>query len=163
MYYARWMVLLLALVSVVALGCSDAASSASSASVQVEPVTQTPEDVVRDFFLALGRHETDAMESLMSAYMLEESRTWIWSDNEADVRFDMTGLIVSATQPASEADLASRPERYLGYFAVRTGTVEYTQLNDSMTSSAGPQLRFVIVVKETSSSPWRLEEIGTGP
>jgi hypothetical protein len=163
MHYARWMVLLLALVSIVGLGCSDAASVASSGPVEAEPAAQSPEDVVHDFFLALGRHDREAMESLMSTYMLEESRTWIWSDNESDVLLDMSEMRVSPIQPAPAGDLVSRPERYRGYFAVRTGTVEYVQLTDSMTSSAGPQLRFVTVVKETSSSQWRVEEIGTGP
>lgn len=157
----RWTVLLLVFVAAVLGGCTDAVSGDSSASTQSEASEQTPEDVIREYFLALGRHDNATMEALMSAYLREESRTW--ADTESDVSFDMSGLRVAPTQPADESDLASRPERYRGYFAVRNGSVEYVQLTDSMTSDAGPQLRFVTVVKETETSPWRVEEIGTGP
>jgi hypothetical protein len=114
----------LVLVTLAAWGCGAAVEQAAT--------IETPDEVVREYFLAVGRHD------------------------EADLK-------VSETRPADAYDLSSRPERYRLYFAVRTGQVEYLTLDDSMTSVAGPQLRFVTLVKETESSPWLVEEIGTGP
>lgn len=145
----------------VASGCTSADSPATVTAVQEHAVDQAPEDVIREYFLAVGRHDDETVESLSSSYLQEMRRTW--DDDDRDVRFDMSNLAVTPTEPSDEADLAGRPERYQDYFAVRNGSVEYVMLDDSMTAMAGPQLRFVTVVKETESSPWRVEEIGTGP
>jgi len=91
------------------------------------------------------------MEALMSTTMREYGLTWEVGDE--DVLLDMSALQVYPTQLADESDLSSRPRRYRDYFAVRNGAGRYVQLTDSETSCAGPQIRFVTVVKETETSP----------
>ena len=151
----------LLLIAALLYGCAQDVSSDSSASVQSATVEQSPEEVIRDYFLAAGRHDSATMEALMSTYMRSMDSTWELGDE--DVLLDMSALQVYPTQLAGESDLGHRPGRYRDYFEVRNGMVKYVQLTDSETQDAGPQIRFVAVVKETEMSPWRLDEIGTGP
>ena len=153
--------LLLLLIASLMYGCAQDVSSDSSVSVPSAAVEQTPEEVIRDFFLAAGRHDSATMQALMSTYYRSTGATWVLGDE--DVLLDMSALEVYPTRPSDESDLASRPGRYRDYYAVRNGTVHYVQLTDSQVIYAGPQIRFVTVVKETETSPWRIEEIGTGP
>ena len=155
--------LLVALFAISLVGCSGSAPDEVPTSNQAAHAAQTPEDVIRQFFLALGRHDYPAMEGLMSTYLLGEDRSWVWADIEASASFDMSNLRVSATLQQDQAGLARLPDRYRQYHGVIIGTAEYVLLTDTMCSSAGPQIRFVTVVKETATSPWRVEEIGTGP
>ena len=156
-----WTLVCALLLAFLVSGCVDDDSSDSNTVVQHEEVGQTPEEVIRDYFLAVGRHDDETIDALSSSYLRKARLSW--ADDDTEVRYDMSNLTVTPTGPADDNDLASRPERYQDYFAVRNGRVDYVMLDDSMTSMAGPQLRFVTVVKETESSPWRVEEIGTGP
>jgi hypothetical protein len=117
---ARWrLLLLLVLVAALLYGCAQNVSSNPNTSAQSAAAEQSPEDVIREYFLALGRHDNVTREALMSTYLREARRTF--TDTVSDVLFDMSGLRVAPTQP--ESDLSSRPERYRGYFAVRSRMV----------------------------------------
>ena len=137
-------------------------SSSGPVTSSVQP-SLSPEAVIRDYWLAVGRHDRKAMDDLSSTYLRQETAGPGSNWPDKSIKYDMSKLKVGNTRPCDLDDLRTRPDRYLTYHAVREGTVEYVQLNDSDTNSPGHQLRFVTVVQETSTSPWRVEEIGTGP
>jgi redox-regulated HSP33 family molecular chaperone len=57
----------------------------------------------------------------------------------------------------------TRPDHLKAYAEIRETYVTYDLLKDLPAERAGRIGRFVIVARETSTSPWRIDSEGTGP
>ena len=125
--------------------------------------TASPEDVIRAYWTAKNQATRDA---LSSDYKLEQEAEWRRGRNAAGSQsddIDSASVSVDKSRPCDAGELRGRPDRYRGYFAVRETQVHYVLPNNSDFERAGSALKFVIVVKKTKDSPWRVEEMGTGP
>ncbi|MDO9099764.1 MAG: DUF4829 domain-containing protein [Caldisericota bacterium] len=129
--------------------------------------SQSPEDVIAAYWRAVATDDQAAMDALKSDYMLEQEEIFSKSrpaqTEPGQQVIDPDTIRVATTTPADALNLASRPERYADYFAVRNGSVTYTIVEGNEFEPAGESIKFITVVKATADSPWRVEEIGTGP
>jgi hypothetical protein len=57
----------------------------------------------------------------------------------------------------------TRPDYLKSYAEVREAYVSYDLLKATPFEDAGRTGRFIIVVRETPTSPWRVDATGTGP
>lgn len=164
MAWSKWIsvvfvaIALIAILSVVVhlTGWGTDHSSDAQTVTKIVAAATTPEAAVRQFLLAEGRHDGATMKALMGSEMLKDIDGWTQSYQHVD--FDMSHLRVDSTYPE-----VGSSQMYPTYYAVRETSVDYGQRNGSETDNAGQQTRFVIVAKETATSPWRVEAVGSGP
>jgi ABC-type amino acid transport substrate-binding protein len=114
-------------------------------------------EAIRTYFVALERHDQKTMDSVSSSWLREQP--WAGSMSR---EYYISNVVVFGTTAWTPSDFRGRPGRFKQYYAVRQGSVSYVQLRDGPVEDAGPSGLVVTVVKETASSPWRVDEMGTG-
>lgn len=132
-------------------------------SVPEAAATASPEEVIRAYWAAKNQATRD---TLSSDYKIEQEAEWRRGRNPVGSQpddIDSASVSVDKSRLWEAGELRGRPDRYRAYFAVRETQVHYVLLNDTDFERAGSTSKFVIVVKKTKDSPWRVEEMGTGP
>ncbi|MHB1342104.1 MAG: hypothetical protein ACYC77_09830 [Coriobacteriia bacterium] len=161
----RLMTGLVLILAIAVAGCAPAANPGARLPEAVQ--SQSPEDVIDAYWRAVATDDEAAMDALKSDYLLEQEELFGTlrpaQTEPGDQVIDPDTIRVAITTPADALDLASRPEPYSDYFAVRNGSVTYTIVEGNEFEPAGESIKFITVVKVTADSPWRVEEIGTGP
>jgi len=112
------------------------------------------EQRIRDFYDAVATGDSARIRELSTAKTLK-------------VHLAMTQMHISTAHfrvigwlPAA---IEGRRSYFKTYAEVREAEVEYDLLEDTPAERKGRVTYFVTVARETPDSPWRIDEIGTGP
>ena len=119
------------------------------------PVVSDPalEQMIRDFYDAVAAGDTEVIRKLSSSSRREEhvART--------QQHISTAHFRVKCWLPTSAE---GRSQYFKTYAEMREAEVEYDLLEDLPAELKGRVSAFVTVVRETPTSPWRIDEIGTG-
>ncbi|TLN26315.1 DUF4829 domain-containing protein [bacterium] len=138
---------------VLASGCSPVpAPDVTTASPDTAKAT------VEAYFEAWATGDRERMDGLVTAHAREEG---LYSGDGDLPRIDISDIEIRDFQPIAVD--ASHPSHMRDYAETREGRVYFDVLEATPGEDAGRWCRFVIVARESPSSPWRIESYGTGP
>ena len=112
------------------------------------------EKEIRDFYDAVAAGDTGRMRELSTARTVQ-GHLVLPLRHISTANFKVKGWLPT--------DIEGRSPILKTYAEVRMAEVEYDLLEDSPAERKGRVTYFVTVVKETPTSPWRIDEIGCGP
>jgi hypothetical protein len=137
------------------------ASAAPPAPVESNVPTPAPtvsdpalENEIRDFYDAVAAGDTGRIRELSTANTVQDHLA-LPLRRISTANFKVKGWLPS--------DIEGRNSYFKTYAEVRDAEVEYDLLEDSPAERKGRVTYFVTIVRETPSSPWRIDEIGCGP
>lgn len=144
--------------ALLALACAMLLTAACSRLPEPDrPAVSTPREVVVAYFDALRDGREAAARSLESPERRERMEAVAGEDiyrGLRDLRVEGPGV--------TGGFLISR-EAYGDYPEQQQFVVRFVSVRDVPVADAGEQMRFVYVGRETSSTPWVVLEVGSGP
>jgi len=112
------------------------------------------EQRIRDFYDAVAASDSGRIRELSTVKTIKVHLA-MTRRHISTAHFRITGWVPTSLEGASP---------YLKTYAeVREAVVEYDLLEDTPAERKGRVTYFVTVARETPDSPWRVDEIGTGP
>jgi hypothetical protein len=132
------------------------ASSARSTSCSGD----SPQATVRQYYRAVVRHQASGAKSCLTSSFVKMSARFVdpdWS-NVASVR-----SLHLRSYPIPPRGLPGLPTKVLPYAAAQVVADFVVRYYHVIDSPDGKTTRFIYVVKQHRSAPWRIASIGSGP
>ena len=120
------------------------------------PLDASPREVIRAYFNAVAAGDAASADSFRTVYAMK--RKALDTDRSLPRISDLRVTALGPMQVGS-----GRSPHLRQYAGVREATVTYRLLENTSTEYAGMTQTFVTIVKETTASPWRIDELGSAP
>lgn len=123
---------------------------------------QSAEAPVRGYYAAVVRHDAHRAKSCLTSYYAQQLAHVIDPDwqNVATLR----SLKLRVARLPHDTLPGNVPRSYAGPFAFAQVDAQFiVRYHRVESSSNGPTIRFIYVVKQYRTSPWRIAAIGSGP